>query len=273
MAKPSQIRKLDGPPPFIRMAVVAPPGWGKTIFGGTARKGLFLTTDPEGTLSAQQQGSTCEEWKITSWQDLTEAASYMKSEGCDEYDWLIIDNISEAQDMAMQDSMEYVRKGKPSLDQYVPGIYEYQRSQMMIVDFVKRVNDLPVNVLWTAHRTTGEDDEGNVVYGASIHGKKGAIEDQILGYMNVVGFGVIKDGERIMHLSNTGPFKGKDRYQKLGAARAGLTIPRLEALVRGDKTPTRREGTRPVRTGTGATTNRPVPTTTTTKKRPVRTSK
>lgn len=259
MAKPGQIHKLDGPPPFIRMAIVAPPGWGKTIFGGTARKGLFLTTDPEGTLSAQQQGSTCEEWKITSWQDLSDAYVYLKTEGCDEYDWVIVDNISEAQYLAMRGSIDAARERNKSRDEYVPGLDDHQRSQMMMVDFVKKMNDLPINVLWTAHRTTGEDDEGNVVYGAAIHGKQGAIEDQILGYMNIVGFGVMRDDERIVHLSNTGPFKGKDRYQKLGKARKDLTIPKLEAIVRGDRTPARRQGTRPART--------------TTTKRPVRTSK
>lgn len=235
MTRPKSIKPLGEADEYIRMMIVADPGFGKTVFYGTATKGLFLTTDPEGTLSAKRMGSTCDEWRVKEAKELTEAYLWLKNEGHNEYEWVFIDNTTEAQSLMMKESMDNARKRNPSRDEYVPGLDDHQRSQLMIVDFVKKFNDLPMNVGYTAHTTIRDDAEGNPIVTAAIHGREGAVANQIMGYMNILGFGeVVERGDeeirRIWFTHHNG-FKGKDRYQVLGKSRDGLTIPRLERLV------------------------------------------
>jgi hypothetical protein len=259
MAKPAAIQKLGATQKYINMMVVAGPGFGKTVFSGTAVKALFLTTDPEGTISAKQMGSTADEWEIKHWDDLNAAYRYLRDGGgSDEYDWVIIDNTSQAQALGMGATMEIARKSKPSLDEFIPTQQDYQRSQLMMDQMVKRFNDLPMNVLWTAHQTTEEDAEGQPYFSAAIHGQKGAIAQTIMGYMNIVGFGQVveKDGKEARRLwfTHSGSFRGKDRYMALGRFKDNLTIPELEKLVAAARVKAARPATK---TTTKARTARP----------------
>lgn len=244
MAMPSNIHDLGSDAEYIRMMIVAAPGFGKTVFAGTARDALFLTTDPEGTISAKRRGSTAKEWKIKSWADINEAFVWLRSEGHKLFKWVIIDNVTEAQLMARQSSMDKARKTNATRDEFVPGLDDHQRSQNMTVDMVKRFNDLPMHVIYTSHMTTEEDAEGETFFSAAIHGQKGALARQILGYMNVVGFGEVVEndaGEEVRRVwfTHHGSYRGKDRFGVLGQARDGLTVPKLQALIEGKPTATR----------------------------------
>lgn len=236
--KPAAIKPLGSVDKFVRMALVASSGFGKTVFSGTARQGLFLTTDPEGTISAWAMGSRCEEWQITSWEKedgLTDAYRYLRDGGCENHDWVILDNVTEAQSMAMGATMEQARAINAKLDKYISSQQDYLRSQNMLVDMVKKFIDLPVNLIFTAHRTEQEDSEGEIYYGAAIHGQKGAIAQQILGYMNITGFGEVieKDDEEVRRIwfTHHGPHRGKDRFITLGKAKDGLDVPTLEKYI------------------------------------------
>jgi len=237
MAKPSNVHALGRKADYIRMLIAAGPGFGKTIFAGTAgAKAIFLTTDPEGTISAQRMGSKAEEWEIKSWSDLNEAYVWLKKEGHKEFDWALLDNITEAQLMARTESMNKARDKNAARDEFVPGLDDHQRSQNMTVDLVKRFNDLPMHILYTSHLTDEEDAEGNSYFSIAVHGQKGALARQIQGYMNIVGFGeTLQDDDgndvRRIWFSHHGSYRGKDRFQVLGKARDNLTIPKLQALV------------------------------------------
>lgn len=255
MAKPKNIKPLSSQPDYIRMCVVAESGWGKTVFAGSAPKALFLTTDPEGTVSAKRQGSTADEWKIGSWDELSEAFIYLRDEGSDEYDWVIVDTITEAQTKAMKSSIDSGLKQNPGRDPLVPAQQDYQRSQNAVVQMVQKFHDLPMNVLWTAHRTDMENAEGEPYYGAAIHGGKGSLAQQILGYMSIVGYGEMKEVEgkqvRRMYFSHTAAgHRGKDRFAALGNYKDGLTVPKMLDIIAAPAataTPARRPVRRPVK--------------------------
>lgn len=138
--------------------------------------------------------------------------------------------------MAMGATMEQARKINARLDKFISSQQDYLRSQNMIVDMVKKFIDLPVNLIFTVHRTEMEDGEGNPYYGAAIHGKQGALAQQILGYMNITGFGEVieKDGEEVRRLwfTHHGPHRGKDRFQALGKYKDGLDVPTMERYVK-----------------------------------------
>lgn len=238
MAIPKQIHSVGVTDRFIHMLLVAGPGFGKTVFWGTGNEGiLFLTTDPEGTVSAFMMGSTSKEWEIKHWEDIMECFRYLKGGGIAELGikWVVIDNASEAQKLGMKANMERSRKGKPGLDEFIPTLDNHQRTQIMFLDMVKQFHDLPVNVGWTSWIETHEDAAGEEYFAPAIHGQKGAIAQEFAGLMNIVGYGeVIEDGEdelRRVWFTHSGPYRGKDRYVALGKKRDGLDVPKMERII------------------------------------------
>jgi hypothetical protein len=237
MAIPKQIKPLGVTDKFIHGLIVAPPGFGKTVFAGTASKALFITTDPEGTVSAYMMGSTAQEWEVAGWKEIDQCYLYLKNGGIEEMglEWLIVDNTSEALQMARDECIALSRVGNAKIDEYVLSQQGYQRSQNMLLKLVKQINDLPVNVLWTSWQASEEDQDGEVYFAPAIHGQQGAIAQSVAGVMNVVGYGQVieKDGKEVrrLHFSHNGPYRGKDRYQALGRAKDDLTVDKMKSLI------------------------------------------
>lgn len=228
-------------PKRLRMAMVAPSGFGKTVFAGTARNALFLTTDPEGTASAAAFGSTAQEIEISNEDQLVDAYNYLEQGGIDELglDFVIVDNLTEVQAIFMARAMEIaVREGaKKGVERskYVPDQHQYLTEQNATVDFVKKMCSLPVHLIFTVHRKGMEDGDGNDFFSAAIRGKQGEIAQMILGYMNVIGMGevVTVDGKPIRrtYFDHVRQFRGKDRFVKLGRFRDELTVPQMMSIL------------------------------------------
>lgn len=259
MTVPKQIQPIGDNADFIHMLIVGLSGFGKTVFAGTAPNALFLTTDPEGTTSAQMMGSQAREWKISGWTELNDAFRYLRDGGIEELglEWLIIDNISAAQNMGLQATMELARENNARLDEFIASQQDYLRSQNMLRQMVKRFQDLPVNLIWTSWQTSEEDSEdGAVYYAPAIHGQKGALAQEVAGYMNIVGYGeVVEDTQgnevRRIWFTTHGPFRGKDRFICLGQYRDRLTVSDLASLVEKAKRTAKRKSS-PTGTKAGA---------------------
>jgi len=264
MAIPKQIKQLGTVDKYINFMLVAGPGFGKTVMFGTEDRALFLTTDPEGTVSAWMMGSKAQEWECTSYGDVVEAYTYLRDGGIEELGltWVFIDNISEVQELAKHTNIELERKRNSNIDLFVPSQANYQRSQNMLLALVKQFNDLPVNVGYTAWVQTNEDSEGNEYFAPGIHGQKGQIAQMVAGYMNVVGYGEValdEKGEehRVIFFSQTGPYRGKDRFNALGKKRTDLTLPKMKSII--DNAVAKRKAELAGKSATGTTTKaRPV---------------
>ena len=228
---------------YRHFLLCAGPGFGKTVFFGTGdEKVLFLTTDKEGTLSAAMMGSLAQEWPINVGSDLNEAYIYLRDGGIaelglDDGGWVVIDNVSEAEEIFKWDNIAREHAAKPqTMDEFVPSQGNYQRTQNQLLKMVKQFLDLKVNIGLTAWIETSEDNEGNEYYAPAIHGQKGGIAQMIAGYMNIVGYGeVLEDADgtehRRIHFSKSGPHRGKDRYIALGKYRTDMTLPKMDAII------------------------------------------
>lgn len=230
----------------VRAAFVTGSGFGKTVLCGTAPNALFLTTDPEGTVSAKRMGSTAVEWAIGSWEDkngLADAFVYMRDYGCKEYKWLIHDNATEEQQLAMSEAMR-VALSKPNgatRSPDVPDKREYQISQNGFIRMTKQFIGLPIHQIWTVHRKwmeptgiDGESAEG--FWSANIQGGQGAIAEQFLGYMNIIGHGEVtknRDNKTVrrLYFTHYNQFRGKDRFQALGKYQDDFSIPKMMELI------------------------------------------
>lgn len=269
MAKPAQIQPL-GEMKYVRMALVAKSGFGKTVFCGTAPNALFLTTDPEGTISATGFGSTAEEWKVQSWQEIEEAFIWLRDEGIvsEGYEWIIIDDATNTQAFAMKEALEIAVRKNANRDPFVPDKYEYQRSQNAFIAMVKKFNDLPVNIIYTTLRKGMEDGDGQEYYSAALQGQQGALAEQFLGYMNITGFGEVveekgREAVRRYYFIHHKAYRGKCRIVKNGKSVLGnykddLTVPEMMRLinapVRNSRIPAKKAAA--VRTTTRRTTAR-----------------
>lgn len=277
MAKPKAIKPLGSTSKYVRMALVCPSGFGKTVFGATAPRALVLTTDPEGTLSAARMGigKGNDEWAVRYWEkqenepgeqlSMEDVYDYMLSEGCQEYDWLVHDNATEEQNFAMARAMKIAlaRPGNKQ-DKYIPDKMQYQRSQNSFVQMTKMFIDLPINQIWTVHRTmmttTQADGDEIEFYSANIQGKNGAIAEQFLGYMNIIAHGEVKEqrvsaGDKVAikrvrryYFTHTGPYRGKDRFHALGNYKDDLTVPQMMEIIEAGgargRSPVRKTATR-----------------------------
>lgn len=241
--KPPQIQPLNSKLPFLRAMIAAKSGFGKTVFSGTASRALFLTTDPEGTVSARQFGSTAEEWMITDFNELDEAVRWVRKEGPEHFDTVIVDNLTECQLMARQASIDtaIASRGKPR-NPLIPELPDYLFSQLAVTDLVKKLISVPMHIIFTSHIKGREDTDGNDYYSVAVQGSDGEVAERVLGYMNVIGMGEVveKDNAEVrrLYFTHWGPFRGKDRYAKLGRFQDGLTVPKMLKIIAGETTAT-----------------------------------
>lgn len=240
MSLPPEIQDL-GEAEFVRACIIAPSGFGKTVFLGTALRGLFLTTDPEGTVSAKRFGSTCKEWPIRTHKDFEKAYVYLRDGGYRDFDVVLIDNITEVQKRALLAAKEAaLMRPNSKADALVPEPGDYLRAQLALTKDVLQFHDLPMHVIWSSHQKGFEDGEGEPYYSAVIQGGKGELAQTILGYMNMIGFGEVieKDGQEVRRLwfSYHGPYRGKDRSGSMGRFKDNLTVPDLIARFEAAKT-------------------------------------
>jgi len=244
---PDAIVSLEAYDESINAMIVADSGWGKTVLAGTADqrntdgpKALFLATEA-GTISASRKGSTADLWPIRDWNQLGLAYRFFRYEGgCDQYQWVLLDSITEMQKLSMDAALRKAVQENQTRDPDVPAIQDYMKVQQQTLNFLRRFNELPINCLYTALPYRLEDEAGNPYFLPALDGKQGGIAQQAMGYMHVVGHGVkrivkTEDNKQKMvrrvMFQTSGPYRAKDRYGVLGRFMDDITIPQIEELI------------------------------------------
>ena len=200
MARPKAITKLSQTDSSGKKnwLIYSDSGVGKTVLAGTAPKALFLTVEAAGTESAAALGSDAEEWVVEQAQDIRDALKWLKDEGFKEFDWVIIDSLSEMEELLWKEQLGDAAEKSSSRSVYQPAIQDYPIVDNKVKALVDSFNRLPVNVLYTAHtmRIGVEDSDGDDVEKLLplIGRTKGGapLSNKICGKVTLVGLLTIK---------------------------------------------------------------------------------
>jgi len=239
----------------INLMIYGPSGVGKTVFGGSADKVLFVAVE-KGTVSAKRQNSNAKVWPVHKWNDL-EAAYNWLTENPDEFDWVVLDSITEMQQLAIRDILRKAHEENASRDLDIPAIQDHQKWQNIYKRFVASFIDLPVNVLFTALVRTATDEDKEEFLTPDIQGKNYQLSQYTCGQMSAYGYMssikvALKDaegkvvldsrGKKIPHIvrritwRDTGVIRGKDRYNVLEPYTEDLTLAEVHQLIDGEVT-------------------------------------
>lgn len=244
VAKNPNIIKLEDTDESINMLVYGPSGVGKTVFGGSADRVLFLAAE-SGTVSAKRQKSKAHVWPINTWEDIEEAYSWLYDNIEDiEYDWVVIDSVTQMQQMALRSILNNAVAENANRDPDIPAIQDHQKWQNMFKRFVLAFCDLDINVLFTALVRNEEDEEGEQFVTPDIQGKGYQMSQAICGMMSAYGFMQVKrkkvkgaDGEskikRVRRITwqDTGVIRGKDRYDVLAPYTDDKTLQQITEMI------------------------------------------
>lgn len=253
IAEDDEIVSLDAISPHPNFMVYGPSGCGKTVLGGSDDKVLFLTCEPEGCISAKRMGSTARQKLIKHWDQLEDfyerAAQWAETDSGIPFTWFVIDTISDAQGLLFDKLLD--EKGK-----VVEDWPEYRLNQKMLLRFIKKMNALPVNILWLAWDRKETDADGEDFFCPEIHGKGYSIAMQVAAQMTSYGFlqvktekvKVMKDGKPVLNPQTKKPkmrlashryiywqdiqkLRGKDRTLALAPYTKDLTLKDIRLRV------------------------------------------
>lgn len=229
---PDDIVGIDEYTENITMLLYGPPGIGKTRFVGSART-LILAVE-KGTVSAKKSaGHQAKVWDCPDWASFERAYEWLKDNAGREgfpFDWVAIDTGTQLQ-LHIRNGIVQERfdlKGG-SLDKVQ--LEEYGEDQNRLMRFVTLVNDLPINVVWTAHAMMGNTEDGEELRLPQFHGKKGLVSNWIAAQMHCVGYMHFADVKftsgikqaRVIQWQGTANVIAKDRFDCLGG-KSGVTV-------------------------------------------------
>ena len=259
MGVKSKIVSLQEDQIYWNIMVYGDSGIGKTVLAGSDDRVLFIAPEDSGTLSAKRHGSKADKWPVKSWNDLLEAYEYLyeqiEENGKLEYDWVVIDSLTEMQYMAMQHILKQVVEENPNRDPDVPAIQDWQRYYIIFEKMVRAFNDLDTNVLFTALSRKVEDAEGEDFYVPDIQGKEYLLSLKIASLMTSYGHMRIvltpkldeegndtgkKVRTRRIYWEDNGVSRGKDRTRTLTPYTDNLTLKAIRQKIEGYVTPAKK---------------------------------
>ena len=240
--------ELDGATEYKNMLVYGGPGSGKTVLAGTVPgRILFLAGEP-GYISAARLGARGKARLIPDTATAVAAASWLEDGGAGQFDWVIIDGLGTMQKKFLLNYAAEAYDANPAKRAHrnLPDKPDYFNAQNMIMSFVARIIDLPVNTLFTAHAMFPEDKAtGEQLVYPAIQGKGYEISSYVCGLMHSVGFMSprikVVDGEptevrRIIWQNTRDPntetnYFAKDQFNALGRFTDDHTMSQICAII------------------------------------------
>jgi len=225
---PSNVIDLQDEDEYANVLIYGDSGIGKTVFGGSDDDVLFVAPEDNGTLSAKRFGSTAKKWKIQGWKDIVAAYEWLYSLDTIPFNWVVLDSLTEMQDMCMRQVLAEAYELNPGRDPDTPLIQDWTPYYNRFQRLVKAFNSLPVNVLYTALQQDEENDEGDKVVLPMMQGKGTQYAKKVASWMTSFGHmrvarkkGEVIDGEqqweefRVIQWRSSKTVMAKDRTRCL----------------------------------------------------------
>ncbi len=258
---PPQAVELDSIVKNPKILVFSKPKAGKTTLSASDDDVLILNTEKQGTISANRSktlGQNVKQVDCTKWENFDKHVvwleEYADKHGKIDLNWVVVDTLTTLQDrVLMRWVLNQAHQKNSRRDLFVPDQPDYGRNQVMLVEYVNRLNDLPVNVLYLAHMMTKEDQEGNEFYYPQIQGgsKSGGykVAQQILAMTTSYGYmhpkpRMNKENKRlidpvtkrklfdyIIQWEDEGKMQGGDRLNVLGAQTKNVTLKQIRQRI------------------------------------------
>jgi hypothetical protein len=149
------IRKAAQDRPSLNMLIYGAYGAGKTLLAGSAdavpemQRVLFIDIEG-GTFTLHHKYPNTDVVRVTDWPQLRQIYDELRAGIHTQYRTIVIDSLSEANLMNMDQTMRDLVTKKPERNEDVPDIREWLINQKQTVRFVRRFRDLPVSVIFTA---------------------------------------------------------------------------------------------------------------------------
>ena len=237
---PDDIVDIEEYTEHITMLVFGDPGIGKTRFAGSA-KTLIIGVE-NGTISARQNGKGAKVWKCPKWTNFVEAYEWLVENTPKDdfpFDWIAIDTGTQLQLNIRRDIIDADVEVDPSRNPDHQELQEYGEEQNRLMRYVTLVNDLPVNILWTAHAMLATNEEGEEFRLPQFHGKGHQVANWIAAQMHCVGYmhfdevrtknGVRK--ARVIQWRGSEDVIAKDRFDALGARTVGKSLADIQKII------------------------------------------
>jgi hypothetical protein len=184
---PNNIISLQDEDEHVNLLIYADSGVGKTVFCGSDDDVLFIAPEDNGTLSAKRFGSSAKKWKIQKWADIVEAYEWLYSLDTIPFNWVVLDSLTEMQEMCMRQILDEAYEMNPGRDPDVPQLQDWQPYFERFRRLVKAFNALPVNVIYTALQKDEDDEDGDKVVLPMIQGKGTQFAKQVASWMTSFG--------------------------------------------------------------------------------------
>ncbi|QGJ90107.1 RecA-like DNA recombinase [Mycobacterium phage Indlulamithi] len=251
---PDNIVDLESITAHPNILLFSKPKAGKTTWACSDDDVLLINCEVEGEISAANSdivGKHVKQWRVRKYEDFQAAKDWLieteRKYGKIPFKWVVVDTITTLQDrQLMRYILDKMLAKKPSRNKYIPDQPEYLENQLTLVQDIKELCDLPVNVILTAHTMMHEDPDGNSFYFPKIQGKKFEVAQAIIAMMTSYGYMYVKDRmttkdgkkvpviqggrkikDRYIMWEDSGHMQGGDRTGVLGQYTKNLTLKEL----------------------------------------------
>jgi hypothetical protein len=240
--------------PKWNILVHADSGAGKTVFAGSDEGVLFIAPEDSGTLSALRMGSKAQKIRVRHWNDIRSAVEYLEDnpDVLSNYNVLAVDSLTEMQKMCMSAILESSRSERLSKgqDPDTPQIQDYGKLHVLFENLVRRINELDVNVLYTALSRKVEDADHNEFLVPEISGKEYGVAMKIVALMTSYGHLRVELVEvpapteehpdltktvkrRTIYWEDTGTIRAKDRTTRLAPFTVNAKLSQVRQAIDG----------------------------------------
>lgn len=247
-----KVESVSEDPTFLKILIYGVPGAGKTMLAASATEVSdlcpILFVDVEGgTLSVKEKYPDLQRIRVrtlydaggrvkkTAWEQLNEDLYEALKLGEGGYATIIVDNMSEAYQLGMADTMAKLLAEHPERDPDIPGLKEYGRTGSQVRRFVRHLRDVDAHVILTAHEMAQTNDSGAArAFTPSFPGK---LPYELSGFMDMVLYLYTKQDKDVVYRNlqtqPVGKYLAKDRSGKLPLILRDPTMAKIYELYQG----------------------------------------